>query len=127
MARVGAGSTSDDMPVHLALVAFLGICVAGDAAAHGGRLNKEGCHNDRRRGGYHCHRGGSAASRNASAAYDFTPSQRRPARAAPGAGAYANCSQARAAGAAPVRRGDPGYGSHLDRDGDGVGCEPRRR
>lgn len=36
---------------------------------------------------------------------------------------YANCDAARAAGAAPVRRGDPGYGSHLDRDGDGVGCE----
>lgn len=36
---------------------------------------------------------------------------------------YANCSEARAAGAAPVHRGDPGYGSHLDRDGDGVGCE----
>jgi micrococcal nuclease len=36
---------------------------------------------------------------------------------------YANCAAARAAGAAPVRRGDPGYGPHLDRDGDGVGCE----
>ena len=36
---------------------------------------------------------------------------------------YANCAAARAAGAAPVYRGDPGYGSHLDRDGDGVGCE----
>jgi len=32
---------------------------------------------------------------------------------------YANCAAARAAGAAPVRRGDPGYGRHLDRDGDG--------
>ena len=29
----------------------------------------------------------------------------------------------RAAGAAPVYRGDPAYGSHLDRDDDGVGCE----
>ncbi|MGO3325293.1 excalibur calcium-binding domain-containing protein [Gordonia sp. (in: high G+C Gram-positive bacteria)] len=36
---------------------------------------------------------------------------------------YANCSAARAAGAAPVHAGDPGYGDHLDRDGDGVGCE----
>ncbi|WP_327137058.1 excalibur calcium-binding domain-containing protein, partial [Nocardiopsis sp. RV163] len=36
---------------------------------------------------------------------------------------YENCDAARAAGAAPVRRGDPGYGSHLDRDGDGVACE----
>ncbi|MFL0357597.1 excalibur calcium-binding domain-containing protein [Erythrobacter sp. GH1-10] len=36
---------------------------------------------------------------------------------------FANCSAARAAGAAPVRRGDPGYAPHLDRDRDGVGCE----
>lgn len=36
---------------------------------------------------------------------------------------FKNCTEARDAGAAPVRRGDPGYGSHLDRDGDGVGCE----
>ncbi|WP_240372602.1 GmrSD restriction endonuclease domain-containing protein [Brevibacterium zhoupengii] len=36
---------------------------------------------------------------------------------------YKNCTAVRDAGAAPVRRGDPGYGSHLDRDGDGIGCE----
>lgn len=36
---------------------------------------------------------------------------------------YDNCTAARNAGAAPVRRGDPGYGRHLDRDGDGAGCE----
>ncbi|MFG2852599.1 excalibur calcium-binding domain-containing protein [Streptomyces mirabilis] len=36
---------------------------------------------------------------------------------------YENCAAARAAGAAPVRVGDPGYSRHLDRDGDGVGCE----
>lgn len=36
---------------------------------------------------------------------------------------YPNCSAARAAGAAPVYQGQPGYGRHLDRDGDGVGCE----
>ncbi len=36
---------------------------------------------------------------------------------------YENCTAARDAGAAPVHRGDPGYASHLDRDGDGVGCE----
>ncbi|PRX92337.1 excalibur calcium-binding domain-containing protein [Allonocardiopsis opalescens] len=42
----------------------------------------------------------------------------------PAAPAYfANCDAARAAGAAPVRAGDPGYGPHLDRDGDGVVCE----
>ncbi|MNS23538.1 Excalibur calcium-binding domain protein [compost metagenome] len=36
---------------------------------------------------------------------------------------YANCSAARAAAAAPVLRGEPGYSRKLDRDGDGVGCE----
>ncbi|RHW33557.1 excalibur calcium-binding domain-containing protein [Oceanobacillus profundus] len=36
---------------------------------------------------------------------------------------YKNCTEARNAGAAPVYKGDPGYASHLDRDGDGVGCE----
>ena len=42
---------------------------------------------------------------------------------APAAAPFANCAEARAAGATPVRRGDPGYGGHLDGDGDGVGCE----
>lgn len=36
---------------------------------------------------------------------------------------YKNCTAARAAGAAPVYRGQPGYASHLDRDNDGIGCE----
>lgn len=36
---------------------------------------------------------------------------------------YRNCAAARAAGAAPVRIGEPGYSRRLDRDGDGVGCE----
>lgn len=36
---------------------------------------------------------------------------------------YQNCTAVRAAGADPIRQGDPGYGRHLDRDGDGVGCE----
>ncbi|OEJ34234.1 excalibur calcium-binding domain-containing protein [Streptomyces subrutilus] len=40
-----------------------------------------------------------------------------------GSVSYKNCTAVRAAGAAPIRRGDPGYGKHLDRDGDGVACE----
>lgn len=36
---------------------------------------------------------------------------------------YKNCAEARAAGAAPLHRGDPGYAKKLDRDGDGVACE----
>lgn len=42
---------------------------------------------------------------------------------APLAQAYPNCAAARAAGAAPLYRGQPGYSSKLDRDGDGVACE----
>jgi hypothetical protein len=38
--------------------------------------------------------------------------------------AYSNCEAARAAGAAPIRAGEPGFGAHLDADGDGIGCEP---
>ena len=36
---------------------------------------------------------------------------------------FRNCQQARAAGRAPIYAGQPGYGRHLDRDGDGVACE----
>ncbi|MEV7132596.1 excalibur calcium-binding domain-containing protein [Arthrobacter sp. NPDC093128] len=42
---------------------------------------------------------------------------------APAAVYYANCTAARAAGAAPIYAGTPGYGKHLDRDGDGIGCD----
>lgn len=36
---------------------------------------------------------------------------------------YATCEHARAAGAAPLRRGDTGYSSTLDSDGDGIACD----
>jgi hypothetical protein len=36
---------------------------------------------------------------------------------------FANCSEAEAAGAAPLYVGRPGYRSDLDGDGDGVACE----
>jgi hypothetical protein len=49
----------------------------------------------------------------------------KPKRDSGGSGStyYENCAAARDAGAAPVEEGDPGYGPHLDRDGDGTGCE----
>ncbi|WP_156801603.1 excalibur calcium-binding domain-containing protein [Corynebacterium mastitidis] len=37
---------------------------------------------------------------------------------------YSNCGQAKADGALPLREGDPGYRPALDRDGDGLACEP---
>ncbi|MGY1786493.1 GmrSD restriction endonuclease domain-containing protein [Geodermatophilus sp. SYSU D00698] len=36
---------------------------------------------------------------------------------------YPDCAAVRAAGAAPLREGDPGWNPSLDGDGDGVGCE----
>lgn len=36
---------------------------------------------------------------------------------------YSNCKAVKAAGAAPLYRGDPGYSEDLDRDGDGIACE----
>lgn len=83
------------------------------AVAHPGGLNAEGCHNNRKTGDYHCHRGGGSTASRALGALSS-------------GGAYRNCAAARAAGAAPIYRGQPGYGAHLDRDGDGVACEPYR-
>ena len=36
---------------------------------------------------------------------------------------YPNCAAVRAAGADPIRVGQPGYSRKLDRDGDGIACE----
>lgn len=36
---------------------------------------------------------------------------------------YRNCSEARAAGAAPIYREGPGYREALDQDNDGIACE----
>lgn len=95
-------------------VAMCATSVPQIALAHPGGLNAEGCHTNRKTGDYHCHRGGSTASKSARS-YGLVSGH--------SGGAFRNCAAARAAGAAPVRRGDPGYGSHLDRDNDGVGCE----
>lgn len=38
--------------------------------------------------------------------------------------AFPDCDSARYIGLAPARRGEPGYWPHLDRDKDGVACEP---
>lgn len=43
--------------------------------------------------------------------------------APPAAVYYANCTAVRAAGAAPIFAGQPGYGTHLDRDQDGIACD----
>lgn len=106
-------------PVIAALLAFP--ATSGPLAAHSGGLNAQGCHTNRSTSEYHCHRAGSSGQRSSQSTASqslYSGSGR--------SGAYRNCTEARAAGAAPVYRGDPGYGPHLDRDGDGVGCEPYR-
>lgn len=35
---------------------------------------------------------------------------------------YTDCDQVRAEGAGTIYRGDPGYNSFLDQDGDGIAC-----
>ncbi|WP_369941703.1 excalibur calcium-binding domain-containing protein [Xanthomonas medicagonis] len=90
------------------------------ALAHPGGLNAEGCHNNRKTDEYHCHQGGASGSRTSSAPRQ---SFSVPAEDKGNTRPFANCSEARAAGAAPVRRGDPGYAPKLDRDNDGIGCE----
>ena len=37
---------------------------------------------------------------------------------------YENCTEARGDGAQSIREGEPGYREELDRDGDGIACEP---
>jgi len=53
------------------------------------------------------------------------PRQRSSGKRSARAHTYANCDDARAAGAAPIMRGTPDYDANpsLDRDKDGVACE----
>lgn len=47
---------------------------------------------------------------------------RQPTRSTQSSVYYKDCDAAREAGAAPLRKGDPGYRSELDRNNDGVAC-----
>jgi endonuclease YncB( thermonuclease family) len=90
------------------------LCFSPQAQSHGGGLNAEGCHNDRKRGTYHCHRSSSLPK---------TRARPQPVYSPPKSSLYANCTEVINAGAAPLRRGDAGYSTKLDRDSDGVACE----
>lgn len=97
--------------------------VASNAWAHGGGLNKDGCHDDRKNGGYHCHRASAP-----------TPVERRyqlrnpeNPRIMPRLDDHAKVAYLPTVlkhGLQLLRRGGPGYGPHLDRNKDGIGCEP---
>ena len=81
------------------------------AYAHGGRTAADGCHNDKKAGTRHCH--GAKTKRSAPKATYRSD----------GSVYYPNCTAARRDGKSNIRRGQPGYGKHLDRDGDGIACE----
>ncbi|MEN5116681.1 excalibur calcium-binding domain-containing protein [Luteimonas sp. TWI662] len=105
---------SEGQTMHKRAGLALLFAAAATVQAHPGGLNAEGCHNNRKTGDYHCHRSPSAPA----------PQRLAPSTVEPATGwSYRNCTEARQASAAPVRRGEPGYGPHLDRDGDGIGCE----
>lgn len=77
--------------------------------AHGGAPEGNGRHRQRSTGDHHRH--GAPA-----------PQPRSVRRPRSDGGAFANCTEARAAGRADLRRGEPGHGPHLGRDGDGSAC-----
>ncbi len=56
-----------------ALIALLSSCFVSDAYSHGGGLNSAGCHNNRKTGGYHCHRGGYTLPRITAPQRTYTP------------------------------------------------------
>lgn len=56
----------------------------------------------------------------------YAPAETRPPQVSSANWSYRNCREARAAGAAPLYAGQPGYGAHMDGDGDGIACEPYR-
>ena len=46
------------------IIILLTSLISNIAWPHGGGLNKDGCHNERKTGGYHCHRGNSPVTPN---------------------------------------------------------------
>ena len=60
----------------------------------------------------------------AAAAEQATEEQESAALSAVPAVYFRNCDEARAAGRAPIRRGEPGYRPQMDGDNDGIACEP---
>ena len=71
----------------------------------------------------------TAGPDDATAGPDAAPTTARPtpARTSAKPVSYANCAAVRAAGKAPLRRGQPGYRAGLDADRDGVACESATR
>jgi hypothetical protein len=68
----------------------------------------------------------AAARESAAAADAYVPPPPQSSSGSSSSGSsvyYSNCAAARAAGAAPLNAGEPGYSIKLDRDQDGTACE----
>ncbi|WP_343055365.1 YHYH domain-containing protein [Sphingomonas aerophila] len=91
--------------------ALMAISPMSSAHAHSGGLDKNGCHRDRKNGGYHCHRSAGSPVLGLVA--------RAPLSGAGPGTAFRNCAEARAAGAAPLRAGHAGYSTRLVAIGTG--------
>jgi hypothetical protein len=104
-----------------AVVLFVGAIVLGAdlAQSHGGGLNAEGCHNNRKTGDYHCHRAPRAAQ-------PASPPQRL--RPAPSGGSKHSCGEKSTCGQMASCEEAMFYLRQcglrrLDGDRDGVPCE----
>ncbi|MFJ3282956.1 excalibur calcium-binding domain-containing protein [Streptomyces halstedii] len=95
---------------------------AGAAPVHRGEPGYA-AHLDRDNDGVGCEPYGSSGSGGGSSGGSSSNGSSSGGGGGGGSTYYANCTAVRAAGAAPIHRGEPGYASHLDRDGDGVACE----
>ena len=58
-----ASKRNTQRTMHLrCMVMAVGLLAASQAFAHGGGLNAQGCHNNRKTGDYHCHRAQQAVA-----------------------------------------------------------------
>ncbi|MCC2958945.1 YHYH domain-containing protein [Massilia sp. IC2-278] len=55
----------------------LGLVTGSEALAHGGGLNAQGCHNNRKTGDYHCHRAPQVSAPRPSQSVANEPSRKR--------------------------------------------------
>ena len=65
----------------------------------------------------------SSSSTKSSSSSSSASSEKKTESSTSNVVSYKNCSAVKAAGKAPLYKGDPGYSKKLDRDGDGVACE----
>jgi len=87
---------------YLLIAAMVVSFAAPFASATPGRTDANGCHTDRKGGtGYHCHGGGTGGATQS----QKPQSQPTTRQTTSSSVYYQNCAAARAAGAAPIRRG----------------------